>query len=455
VKFPRQFLFGAILASSLGAQNINVAIGGVATQSAPDSFGFQPGWAIDGSRNGYYGHNSVAGLHNTSGPGGWWQVVLASPGIVNEVVLWNRSDCCGERMSQLRVEVMNGSTVGFSQDLYTHGGYVPLGGELRLKIPGAGVSATAVRITNIGLTAFGDYSFAFAEVEVIRYGLNHETNFARYGSATASHSPTEAARVIDGRTDGLWGNQSCWGSWGSGGMWLHVTVPRHRIDLIRLWPVNTGSGGWPIDNYRVAVWDNGVEVWGQNHLPGPGINNMLPRLATPPSGTDGDGIRITSLFPSSTAIRFEFAEVESVQLTGYLGEQWAFGPGCRGSNQAVPTLGCTVRPVPGANLAMTVTGVPAPGIALLLTGLSNSVYGALPLPFGLGVLGAPGCYLLVSPDISGVGTTATSTLAFSMPLPTTTGTLGATLFQQAALLDPAANAFGFTVSNALEQFIGL
>jgi hypothetical protein len=453
VKALALLLLGAAIAPSLGAQNINVALGGTASQSIADSFGSQPGWAIDGSRNGFSGHNSVASCYG--GLGQWWQVVLGSPGIVNEVVLFNRTHVGAERMSALRVEVLSGNTVAFSQDLFTNGGSVPSGGQMRFKVPGAGVSATRVRITNVGVNAEGNHDFHLAEVEVIRYGQNREVNLARYGTATASQNQSEVSRVIDGSTDGFWANNTSWGNWGPGGQTLQIAIARHRIDQIRVWPVNTGSGGWTIGNYRLAIWDNGAEVWGQDFLPGPTLNNMRPLVVNPPAGTDGDQVRITSLYPASQTIRMEFAEIEILQFANYLGERWTFGPGCRSSVLTEPQLNSAVRPVIGTAVPTWVTRVPPPGVVLLMLGLSDANYGGLPLPLELGGIGAPGCWLMVSPDVTMAGTTLGSGIPFVLQLPTTPGSLGTTIFQQAALLNPPANAFGVVLTNAMEQFIGL
>jgi hypothetical protein len=140
-------------------------------------------------------------------------------------------------------------------------------------------------------------------------------------------------------------------------------------------------------------------------------------------------------------------------FAGFIGEQWRYGAGCR-VGSSVPRLDSDVRPVLGANLAMTVSGVPVTGPGLLVTGLSASAFGALPLPFELTPLGAPHCWALTSLDATSLATTTTGTLTFPFVIPTTSGTLGTRLFQQAVVSAPTTNSFGFVVSNALEQFVG-
>lgn len=444
-------LLAALLSGMAIAQNVNVALGGTATQSSLLGFGEQPSNAIDGNRDGYWWNGSCTVTGNV--PGSWWQVVLATPSLVNEVVIWNRSDCCGNRLSAFRVDVLNGSTVVFQQSFHTDASQVPEGDFLRVRIPGPGVNATAVRITNVGLNAENTRILQFAEVEVIRYGTNREVNFARYGTATASSNTSTAARAIDGSINGFEGGQEAWRSANAPGQWLQVACERHRVDGIRLWPVTAGINSIVCGNFRVGVWDNGVEVWGTNLLPSSSMPINQPTVVTPPAGTFGDTIRVSSLGAVNGTTQLLFAELESITFANNLGEQWRYGAGCR-TTTGVPRLGNVVRPVPGANLSMTASGVPSNGLGLLVTGLSASVFGALPLPFELAPLGAPHCWALTSLDATTLATTTTGTLTFPFTIPNSSGVLGIRLFQQAAVYAPATNAFGFVVSNALEQFVG-
>ncbi|MCU0862787.1 MAG: discoidin domain-containing protein [Planctomycetes bacterium] len=444
-------LLASLLAATAVAQDVNVALGGTATQSSFLGFGEQPGNAIDGNRDGYWYNSSCTVTGNV--PGAWWQVVLASPSLVNEVVIWNRSDCCGNRLSAFRVDVMNGSTVVFQQSFHTDGSQVPDGDYLRVRIPGPGVNATAVRISNVGVNAEGTNVLQFAEVEVIRHGTGREINFARYGTTTASSNASTAISAIDGSINGYEPGNATWRSTAAANQWLEVACERHRVDTIRLWPVTHSGSSISCGNYRVGVWDNGVEVWGTNLLPSASMPINRATVVTPPAGTFGNRIRVSTLGPVNGTTQLVFAELESVMFAGYIGEQWRYGAGCR-AGSSVPRLDNRVRPTNGANLSMTVSPVPAAGLGLLVTGLSASVFGALPLPFELSPLGAPHCWALTSLDATSLATTTTSTLTFPFAIPTTTGTLGTRLFQQAVIYAPSTNAFGFVVSNALEQYIG-
>lgn len=433
------------------AQNVNVALGGTATQNTTYSGYTNPPFAIDGNRDGYWWNNSCTVTGNVQGS--WWQVALANPSLVNEVVVWNRSDCCGDRLSSFRIDVLNGTNIVFSQSYHTDRAQVPLGGHVRMRIPGPGVNATAVKVSNIGINAEQTYYLQFAEVEVIRYGAFREINYARYGTATDSSGSTIASRAIDDHISGYVPNNKAWIQTTPTPNWLNVAMERHRVDVVRLWPVTSGMSPLTCGNFRVGLHDNGVEVWGQDFLPQQTMSLTQPLIVTPPLGTYIDAIRISLLGPNLGVTQLAFAEVESVAFEAR-GESWDFGAGCRQSGGVPPTLRCTVRPVVGANLQFALTDAPMNGISLLVTGLSNQVSGALPLPFDLGLIGAPSCTSLVSLDVTqaAIATGTTSAYAFQIP---TVGALGVTIYQQAACLSAPSNALGIIVSNAIEQFIGL
>jgi hypothetical protein len=84
------FVSFLLLAPVLSAQDLNLALGGTATQSSFAGFGEQAGYAIDGNRDGYWWSNSTTCIANQ--PGSWWQVVLnGPPQLVHEVVIYNRA----------------------------------------------------------------------------------------------------------------------------------------------------------------------------------------------------------------------------------------------------------------------------------------------------------------------------------------------------------------------------
>mmetsp|Transcript_8240 Transcript_8240/g.15079 ORF Transcript_8240/g.15079 Transcript_8240/m.15079 type:complete len:1302 (-) Transcript_8240:105-4010(-) len=84
----------------------NVALGKVATQSTT-AHGGVPGRAVDGDANGNWAANSVS--HTDAECNAWWKVDLAddAPPEVSVVRLYNRQDCCANRLHDVTVQVLD------------------------------------------------------------------------------------------------------------------------------------------------------------------------------------------------------------------------------------------------------------------------------------------------------------------------------------------------------------
>lgn len=84
--------------------NENLALGKPTAQSSTDHGG-QSTRAVDGNFNGNYANGSVT--HTGNEPEPWWEVDLRENQLVTEVTLYNRTDCCSERLSNFRVELLD------------------------------------------------------------------------------------------------------------------------------------------------------------------------------------------------------------------------------------------------------------------------------------------------------------------------------------------------------------
>ncbi|MFC5821031.1 alpha-L-fucosidase [Nonomuraea harbinensis] len=86
------------------AEPDNLALNAPATQSSTHGSGAVAGRAVDGDTNGGFFAGSVTHTSDTpldANP--WWQVDLGSSKQVSKVNLWNRSDCCSDRLRQFYV----------------------------------------------------------------------------------------------------------------------------------------------------------------------------------------------------------------------------------------------------------------------------------------------------------------------------------------------------------------
>jgi len=81
---------------------VNLAQGQPATQSS-EKFGAAPERAVDGDSNGDFAGGSVT--HTFPDTPAWWEVDLGSVLAIDDVRLWNRTDCCQTRLSDFFVLV--------------------------------------------------------------------------------------------------------------------------------------------------------------------------------------------------------------------------------------------------------------------------------------------------------------------------------------------------------------
>jgi hypothetical protein len=77
-------------------------LGGVASQSS-EGWAGRPSRAIDGNTNQGYGAGTCT--HTSTAGHPWWKLTLPKTYMINKVQVWNRVDCCRERLHGVRVSV--------------------------------------------------------------------------------------------------------------------------------------------------------------------------------------------------------------------------------------------------------------------------------------------------------------------------------------------------------------
>ena len=127
---------------------LDIAYKHTATQSSI-AYGGDPSRAVDGNTSGVFGNASVTHTNDEVNP--WWQVQLSGSRPVSYVTIYNRTDCCNDRLSGAIVELMNGTSVvasktlataniPASQDLNFGGAY---GTSVRVRLPRRGILSLA------------------------------------------------------------------------------------------------------------------------------------------------------------------------------------------------------------------------------------------------------------------------------------------------------------------------
>ena len=94
-------LFGTLTGPAPQDQALNKA----ATQSSTYSASTIASKAVDGNTDGNFWDGSVS--HTNQDANAWWQVDLGASATVSTIMVWNRTDCCGDRLSDYWVFVSN------------------------------------------------------------------------------------------------------------------------------------------------------------------------------------------------------------------------------------------------------------------------------------------------------------------------------------------------------------
>lgn len=132
---------------------------------------------------------------------------------------------------------------------------------------------------------------------------------------------------------------------------------------------------------------------------------------------------------------------------------WAWRVLCPGGS-AVPALSNTGLPKLGTTYAVDLSKAKAKTAAILITGLSKQTWGPIKLPLDLSPLGAKGCSLLVSYDITAAtATSAGGTASSSIPVPNDKNLTGIQVHHEWMVVD-AANALGLVFSNGGTATLG-
>jgi hypothetical protein len=127
----------------------------------------------------------------------------------------------------------------------------------------------------------------------------------------------------------------------------------------------------------------------------------------------------------------------------------ASGFSTQSPEQRALTLNSATAPVLGSTVTFTTGEIPASALSFYL--LSAGQYNP---GLDLGVVGATGCQAyIVLPEILSSLQIGAPTATSSFGIPADPYFIGVSVYSQAAAVDPAANAFGFTTSNGVTSTI--
>jgi hypothetical protein len=203
----------------------NLAEGKQATQSSILEGGYASR-AVDGNTDGNWARGSVTHTQFESAP--WWQVDLAEVQTVQRIEVYNRADCCAERLSNFYVFV---SDVPFTSTDPSATRGQP--GVWSTFVQGTGGRPTTIPVHRTGrfvrVQLANPNYLSLAEVKVIG------PSPAPMATQSSTLEGGNASRAIDGNTDGNWANGSvthtqaesnAWWQWDRGSI---QNIPRMVI----------------------------------------------------------------------------------------------------------------------------------------------------------------------------------------------------------------------------------
>ncbi|MFO1078767.1 MAG: PKD domain-containing protein [Planctomycetota bacterium] len=212
----------------------------------------------------------------------------------------------------------------------------------------------------------------------------------------------------------------------------------------------------PSGNYGIAVYlsqpGGTMYVCYSNGPLGPYSNGditFFPNTATAPGRSNTGLFTGAGFAPRCWNGTFHYSKAGNGDLAGY----GFFGPGCPGT-LGTSHLTANSLPVIGTTMHVTVDNLPT-NVAIMMTGLSKTNWLLGALPFDLGVYGATGCNLRVSPDANLLLLGAAGSAVWPFNIPNGTGLIGLNLYNQAVVLSPGTNAAGAVGSDAAGMMIGL
>ena len=261
-------------------------------------------------------------------------------------------------------------------------------------VPAATLGNNAMLIRELGFAACGSGTRTFRSIKIT---IDQTTNSPLSLTFAANLSPL--ATVVLDTTDYVWQNTAS--------VW-------NRIGLARSYVYIPSRGDLVID-----VEVQGAAFAGSTH--GFRTGSTLPRVYA--FGWTGSAPATGSTDNASL----------KVEVCTDLADAQAYGAGCRGQQNGVPTISASAQPrinTPG--FAINLAGAAATRPTILVLG-GNALP---PFPLDLAVIGLPGCRLFCSADLmSGGATDPSGNRTFPLGIPNDPGLVGARLFAQHFVLD--------------------
>ena len=241
----------------------NVAIGKTSIQSSVANGGIASR-AVDGNTDGRAVWKSVTETA-ASDNNPWWQVDLGKTYSISLVEIWNRTDCCSDKMNNFTVSILDsGKQVIWTRKIKDYP-------NPSVSLDGANTKGRYVKVQ-----LNGPGPLYLAEVMVFPWKPSSFINVAMKKKAAESSigDNATASRAVDGNSDGDWVNGSVSNTTLEDNPWWQVDLEKsYAINQIRIW---NRTDGWydRLNNFTVSILDsNKREIWlkAKNIVPRPSL----------------------------------------------------------------------------------------------------------------------------------------------------------------------------------------
>lgn len=158
------------IVSNSSDENTNLALHKTAKQSGDQSL-FSAELAVDGKTDGDFTHGTVT--HTTQDVNAWLDIDLEKSDSIDKVKIWNRTDCCGERLQHYWVFISNDpflptDTVATLRNRANTWGEVGYPASPNYTMNTSGVNGRYVRVQLAGTQSPDSSYLSLAEVEVLK-----------------------------------------------------------------------------------------------------------------------------------------------------------------------------------------------------------------------------------------------------------------------------------------------
>ena len=254
---------------------VNVAQGKSASQSSIFN-GRTADIAVNGITSGN-GESFVT--HTQIDVNAWWKVDLGAGHAINDITIWNRTDCCIARLTTFTVYVSDSDIDPSNPTANGASSYV------QTSPPNPSVTIPVERRGRYVMVRLNGSNFlSLAEVQVIGTPMPNVAQ-GKSASQSSTYAPAVASRAVDGNTDGVWSGGSVSRTNTDTNAWWKVDLgASFTIDEIVLWG---RTGCCALANYTVYVSDsdinpsnptaNGATSYAQTANPNPSLTIPVNR----------------------------------------------------------------------------------------------------------------------------------------------------------------------------------